>query len=551
MTKRILRIGACALAAAALVAACNIGLPPADVEDTSGDGSQVSFSLARAYTQTGSIGSAGGILSTTDANGVVYALDIPANALLAEEPISITPVSAATGLPLSGGLVAALHLEPSGLQLMQPATLTLTPPQDLDVPAAVSFAYSGDGTQLRLYPAASLQRPIRLVISHFCGYGVGYGSPGELPPPVGTEAQYEHEVAGAATYDENGDLQLTEELTDAVENQLLSWWDETIYPNLSSTASGSDLDAFIQAVNAFLGWQKQVYLAEDLLGLGPTSLLADQVDTGWDLIRAGIENLRAVARDRCVNHHELHQIKALLRLERIVDLLGIGEPISLAELLEDCLRFELDVDVTVDRVLSGLIDGGHYDWWVSSMRTILTVPLAWSPEEGCVWGWAEGPFDIESYEYAPEFDPSGGDWTCSVDYHRSDPESDSVLALLLLPLNEGGDEIEDIGIWFQALGPQIHWEWSCTDGDQWASYTLDLLGDNWGYGLAFAALGAGDVEPFEGATAPVYRGWNILGGAEYATRSIFGSHRIEPGDGSGAIYHAADGTMTLRHTPTP
>ena len=545
--KAILRIGGVLLAgtaAAALLVTCNVRLPGAGDGSGSGGG-QLGLVLARAYTQNQSIGSTGGSLSTTDASGVNYSLEIPPGALLAESVISLTPVAGATRLPLSGGLVAALHLEPSGLELMQPAVLTITPAHDLDLAAAVSFAYAGEGGPAHRYPAARLQRPIRFVISHFSGYGVGYGLPAELPAPVATEAQYEHAAAEAATYGPDGELEVSQELTDVVENQLLSWWYEAVYPGLNAGASGSDLDAFVQAVNAFLSWQKQVYLAEDLLGLGPSSLCAAQVDTGWTLIGSGIESFRALAQERCVDHHELHQIQTLLRLERIVDLLGIGEPINLDELLGVCLKFELEVDITVERVLSA----PSYDWWVSSMRTALSVPLEWTPEVGRVAGERQGPFDILSYDYEVDFGHLGDGLVCWVEHDRFDPEDDYAAVILLLPLNEANHEITDFGVLFFPVGPTVWWDWVCAyDG---GTATALALWDGWAEGVLAAAIGAGDVEPYEDGLAPVYRGWTILGGEVYATRAISGSHRQTAGDGSGSLYQAASGTMTLRHTPGP
>ncbi len=59
-------------------------------------------------------------MSVTAQDGTKYTLTMPKDALLSAVDVTMTPVDAITGLPLTKGLVAAVQLEPHGLQLKSP-----------------------------------------------------------------------------------------------------------------------------------------------------------------------------------------------------------------------------------------------------------------------------------------------------------------------------------------------------------------------------------------------------------------------------------------------
>ncbi len=124
---------------------------------------------ARHATET--IGPAGGAVASTTAGGITLTLSIPAGAVDAETLISLTPVSAIVGLPLSGGMSAAAHFEPSGLALDVPATLTIefpSPPVGL-----AGFVYAGAGAGFTIVPASVVGSIATIDIEHFSGGGTG------------------------------------------------------------------------------------------------------------------------------------------------------------------------------------------------------------------------------------------------------------------------------------------------------------------------------------------------------------------------------------------
>ncbi len=78
-------------------------VPPAPVQIT----------LQNGAGQTATIGAGGGTIVATGAGGITYTLVVPALALMQPVAITMTPLGAVTGLPLSGGFVAGADFQPS------------------------------------------------------------------------------------------------------------------------------------------------------------------------------------------------------------------------------------------------------------------------------------------------------------------------------------------------------------------------------------------------------------------------------------------------------
>lgn len=139
------------------------------------------------------IGTSGGSLSVTGANGVSYTLTIPPNALLRDTEITLTPINQVGGLPLSGGLLGAVRIEPEDLELYGEARLTLTAtPARPAGTRPVAFASANNGQEFHLIPfgaANPLAAPRKLQdedelapIKPIKGgtHGVGAGTPQDV-----------------------------------------------------------------------------------------------------------------------------------------------------------------------------------------------------------------------------------------------------------------------------------------------------------------------------------------------------------------------------------
>lgn len=131
---------------------------PTDALDVGDDGNgsiDLSMFVPIPTTSTSTIGPSGGEVSVTSTNGVVYTLTVPAGALPFDMPITLRPVSAIPDLPLSGGLDAAVFVEPAEIPFNVPATLTILAPEGFVASQGelnIGFAFEAEGEEFHLYP---------------------------------------------------------------------------------------------------------------------------------------------------------------------------------------------------------------------------------------------------------------------------------------------------------------------------------------------------------------------------------------------------------------
>lgn len=139
-------------------------------------------------TATATIGSAGGVLTATAADGRVYTLSVPAGALATDTEITATPVSSMGSAPLAAGVKGAVRFGPAGLTFAFPATLRI---QGAGTTAAagrrlVGFVRSDDGARMQLMPAGAVDGALELLVPHFSDAGTSEATPAELAlvPPT-------------------------------------------------------------------------------------------------------------------------------------------------------------------------------------------------------------------------------------------------------------------------------------------------------------------------------------------------------------------------------
>jgi hypothetical protein len=137
--------------------------------------------LETARSVTGSVGPAGGELRARGSDGTKYVLVVPSGALGAGVSITMTPASAVGGLPLAGGLVGAVELEPDGLAFAIPAELKVIPPGGLP---ALAAGFSGTGPAnafgVHAWGEDRERRFATLALEHFSLYGLAIPGPTQL-----------------------------------------------------------------------------------------------------------------------------------------------------------------------------------------------------------------------------------------------------------------------------------------------------------------------------------------------------------------------------------
>ena len=115
------------------------------------------------------IGPGGGVITATGADGTVFTLSVPGDAVFAPTTITLTPVARLAGLPGSEGRLPAVQFGPDGLVFARAATLTITPIRPLE--SAVGFAYAGNGSGLTLERAELVGQNLVVSVEHFSGAG--------------------------------------------------------------------------------------------------------------------------------------------------------------------------------------------------------------------------------------------------------------------------------------------------------------------------------------------------------------------------------------------
>ena len=131
---------------------------------------QVTLDETHSYTSRSISGVAlGTFMSATDASGAYYEVNLPdmmtveaadgSMSPAAGTQVTITAIKSVEGLPFSGGLLTGIHFAPEGLQLVGPATVSITVPGSFDPSQLAVFTANGDGTEFHLIPVTLILPP--------------------------------------------------------------------------------------------------------------------------------------------------------------------------------------------------------------------------------------------------------------------------------------------------------------------------------------------------------------------------------------------------------
>ncbi|HSB55994.1 MAG TPA: hypothetical protein VLD58_16640, partial [Gemmatimonadales bacterium] len=146
-------------------------------DDPAGPGTKGPLELDTGRAANDSIGPAGGTISATGTDGVHYQLIVPPNALRVPTRITITPVRAIRTLPVSGGTLGAMDLQPSGLAFAVPVQLRITAPTN--APGGmhlVGFSFEAQGDSVTPAVVADSGSFATVLLSHFSGGGAAFGT---------------------------------------------------------------------------------------------------------------------------------------------------------------------------------------------------------------------------------------------------------------------------------------------------------------------------------------------------------------------------------------
>ena len=218
-------------------------------------------------------------------------LSIPPGAVPPGTTITATPLTALHGSPFAAAPVG-VKLEPSGLVLLQPATLTL--PRPGGPGEIVGFGFNGSGDGFHLVPHRVAGDTVQLKVWHFSGAGVLPARLDELATALSYEPTPAHELA---------EQRIAAALVDAQVNAsnpgpaifvaLRNWRSSSVSHGLQIAGTTTRLDFFELAFGEWLAWLAYLQEYRDTLAPADSSFL----DTAGALDRnTATDSAAAVAR---------------------------------------------------------------------------------------------------------------------------------------------------------------------------------------------------------------------------------------------------------------
>jgi len=313
------------------------------------------------------VGEAGGTVVATASDGTTYTLTIPAGALAGQETITIVPVTAVGGLPLRGGLVAAVRFAPDGLELLKPATLTIELPQQPAATGLVGFGFQGSGEGFHLDLVEIQGSRLVFSVTHFSGVGTGIALTGDLQqilsrPPNDPEFQALNEIVSLFAQGETDPT--------LYKFHLSEWYDARVvllsvdfgvrqglkeYGVLGTNPLSGDDDPdeilLRRALRGYVSWLRMIDLVSARLGVDIRTVefvgtLQQSIDESVPLAQLDFQFAITRANRRCLGELALGRVDtALARADTALLWQGVAQALGLAT-----QTFSLDLT----SVLSGL-----------------------------------------------------------------------------------------------------------------------------------------------------------------------------------------------------
>jgi hypothetical protein len=298
----------------------------------------------------------GGTISATRADGTVFTVTFPPNALLSDETITMTPVISVAGLPISGGFVAGVQLTPDGLELFQPAHLTIQPAVSVPINQQIGFSYHGDGREFFFYPLDPVTE-ISFTIQQLSGYGLGAGNVTQRPIPTNLFDRLESEIQ-RITAPQRQSLQVTmlgQTASESVSqpnftqlaDQLQNYYEQVVQPQLQQAERpGGSIKSDQKALDDAGAWAHQVAV----IGLDQEqAVFQKEIAQFINTIATIAAKDFNTAYTLCFSQPGPDSVALLIRQVRLVELFGGGDPAGVLgsdylEKINKCAHVTLTVD---------------------------------------------------------------------------------------------------------------------------------------------------------------------------------------------------------------
>jgi hypothetical protein len=268
----------------------------------------------------------GGTIQATGADGTVYTLTIPADALVSDTTISMTPLTSVSGLDVSGGRFVGVQLEPDGLRFFQHATLQISPPEGTRH-SAVGFAYHGAGSEVYRVPLTTNPDLLEMHLLHFSGATIYVGDNIHISPGVVnlTPTEWEDRIQSflesffreereralqGLPLDPNRDAYLREAFH--------TYYDEVIQPTLNQMMT--DCSFAHTAVPRAFSWERNV----ELLGMGDD--FKPEEATLMNALVKATENCFRQTKGDCLDTSNPQQMSDAATYSHTLEVLGVHDP---------------------------------------------------------------------------------------------------------------------------------------------------------------------------------------------------------------------------------
>lgn len=330
---------------------------------------------------TADVGPEGATLETTGADGTRYRLQISADALTEPATITMTPLTAITGLPF-GEAQRGVQLEPDGLQFRTPVRLDIVAPAGGAWPLAQQIAIGMQGAAQHV-TLASVDRSAAtpgLLLMHFSSYAIVLSQRGldaslsGVRQRLGGDAEQRLQAAVGEVLQAERQAQLQglaqPARPGALEALMRQYHREVLAPRLAA-AAGSCAASKV-AINTLLGLER----SRQLMGMPVYDPTLPAPDFNALLLGGSVVCMREefqICRDE---HIITRIIPKALGIMRTLLLAGVDDdqlPPEIEAYTEKCLRFDLQMEATVERTRSQ--EAGWYHGFRASERVDSRMPI--------------------------------------------------------------------------------------------------------------------------------------------------------------------------------
>ncbi|MDZ7720714.1 MAG: hypothetical protein U5K72_17990 [Balneolaceae bacterium] len=301
----------------------------------------VNFETENSSSVTTLIPREGGSISTTDSRGITYTLDIPENALLSPEEITMTPFSSIEDAPVGSSFRLGVDLQPEGLEFLEAATLRIEDPNGLpgsNSSQIVAFGAESNGDEFYFSSVReTTSNEVVMPVSHFSGNGSMEATDDEIRDQQQNHPPTDPRDRASQNLLNDPSIQTEVSILEAYHAQAMA----------IISVAGSSPELMEQAFQLYRFWKIKLNTARSEVQAQVSALDAQLISAMISTFQTAVVQ----AKTDCLNH-DLSKIRLLLRwsyLSLIYPEVVTGSTSqSLLEDAANCGQFELEIESSME-----------------------------------------------------------------------------------------------------------------------------------------------------------------------------------------------------------